>query len=84
LTSQFGNSPRNVVFGPGSKSLNFNFSRAVALGGNRNAQVRVQIRDVLNMTNYTGIDTNLNSKTFGEVTGVSGNRTASLSLNFRF
>jgi len=84
LTSQFGNSPRNIVFGPGSKSLNLNFSRNVALGGNRNAQVRVQIRDVLNMTNYTGIDTNLNSRTFGEVTGVSGNRTASLSLQFRF
>jgi len=55
---------------------------AIVRAGGR--QEKVSVGDVLNMTNYTGIDTNLNSRTFGEVTGVSGNRTASLSLQFRF
>jgi hypothetical protein len=80
----FGNSARNIVIGPGSKSFNMNFSRAVRLADNRNVNISVRVNDLLNMTNYTGIDTNLNSITFGQVTGISGNRTANIQLNYRF
>jgi hypothetical protein len=83
-TGTFGNSPRNIVIGPGSKNLNMTFQRAVQVGTNRNVNINLSVNDLLNMTNYTGIDTNVNSVTFGQVTGISGNRRANLSLQFRF
>jgi hypothetical protein len=80
----YGDSPRNVVIGPGSKNLNMNFNRAVRLSDNHNMNIQVNITDLLNMTNYTGIDTNVNSITFGQVTGVSGNRTIRFTMQFRY
>ena len=81
-TGAYGTSPRNVITGPGSKNFNMNFSRQVRLGGNRNVQIQMNINNILNMANYSGVDTNVNSPTFGQITGVSGNRTATLRLQF--
>jgi hypothetical protein len=80
----YGDSPRNVVIGPGSKQLNLNFNRGVQLSNNHNMNIQLSINDLLNMTNYTGIDTNVNSITFGQVTGVTGNRTMRVQLQFRY
>jgi hypothetical protein len=44
----------------------------------------VNFNNILNMANYTGVDTNVNSPTFGQITGVSGQRTGNLQLSFRF
>jgi hypothetical protein len=82
--NQFGNSPRNIVEGPGSKNLNFRLQRSVQLGNNRSASININVNDVLNMTNYSGVDTNINSLTFGQITGLSGNRRGTLSLTFSF
>ena len=81
---QFGSSPRNVVIGPGSRNLNGGVSRDVPLGGNRALSVQFSVSNLLNLANYTGIDTNVNSPTFGQVTGISGSRSARLNLGFRF
>jgi hypothetical protein len=83
-TNAYGNSPRNIVEGPGSKNLNFTLQRGLQLGNNRNANINLNVQDVLNMTNYQGVDTNLGSATFGQITSLSGNRRATLSLRFGF
>ena len=80
----FGSSPRNVIVGPGSKNLNLTINRNVALGSNRNVQINVGINNVLNLANYTGIDTNVNSPTFGQITGISQPRRATLNLRFQY
>jgi hypothetical protein len=80
----FGNSWRNMIIGPGSKMLNANFTRDVRLGGNRNVSVQVTASNLLNLVNYAGIDTNVNSPTFGQVASVRGMRTVRLNLRFRF
>lgn len=80
----FGSSSRNVIVGPGSKNLNLNIQRNVALGSNRNVQITVGISNVLNLANYTGVDTNVNSPTFGQITGISQPRRAQLQLQFRY
>jgi hypothetical protein len=46
--------------------------------------VGVQVQNLLNMANYSGVDTNVNSPTFGQITGVSGNRTATLQVRFSY
>jgi hypothetical protein len=80
----FGNSRRNIVYGPGSKDLGAQFSKQVRLANNRNVQVGVNVSNILSLANYNGLDTNINSLTFGQVRGISGNRTATLNLRFSY
>ena len=80
----FGTASRNLIIGPGSRSLNANFTRDVRLGGNRTLSVNLRANNLLNLVNYTGIDTRVNSPTFGQVTSVSGMRSMQLNLRFRF
>ena len=80
----FGNASRNLIIGPGSRALNATFSRDVALGSNRTVTVDVRANNLLNLVNYTGIDTRVNSPTFGQVTSVSGMRSVQINLRVRF
>ena len=81
---EFGSSPRNIIIGPGSKNLNTTFNRQIQLGGNRNLQIQMQVNNILNLANYSGVDTNVNSPTFGQIRSVSGQRRATLNLRFGF
>ena len=80
----FGSSPRNIIIGPGSKNLNMSFNRQVQLGGNRSLQIQMQVQNILNLANYGGVDTNVNSPTFGQIRSVNGQRRATLNLRFGF
>jgi hypothetical protein len=80
----FGSSARNIITGPGSKNLNMTFNRNVQLGGNRSMQIRMNVNNILNLANYSGVDTNVNSPTFGQIRSVNGQRRATLNLQFRF
>ena len=83
-TGAFGSSARNIIIGPGSKNLNMTFNRTVQMGGNRRVQIRMNVNNILNLANYSGVDTNVNSPTFGQIRSVSGQRRATLNLNFGF
>jgi hypothetical protein len=56
----------------------------VRLGGNRQLSINFNVQNLLNLANYSGIDTNVNSPTFGQVTSITGARSARLQLGFRF
>jgi hypothetical protein len=84
VAGAFGNSTRNLIIGPGSRQLNAQFTRDVPLGGNRNASINVNATNLLNAVNYGTIDTNVNSRTFGQVLSVRGMRTVRVNLRFRF
>jgi hypothetical protein len=81
---EFGTASRNMIVGPGSRQLNANLSRDVRLGANRVASVQLTANNLLNMVNYAGIDTNLNSRTFGQVTSVRPMRSMQLNVRLRF
>ena len=80
----FGSSPRNVIVGPGSKQLNATFARDLRLGGNRGVTITLNATNLLNTVNYGGVDTNVNSTTFGQITSVRGMRTMRLTMRLRF
>jgi hypothetical protein len=61
-----------------------NFNRDVQLRGSRTMSIRMNVNNILNLANYQGVDTNVNSPTFGQIRNVSGQRTAQLNLQFRF
>ena len=81
---QFGDSPRNVIIGPGGHVTNAQFSRDMRLGNNRAFTLQVNVNNLFNTIQWTGIDTNLNSATFGQVTRFAPLRTLTANLRFRF
>ena len=84
VTGTFGNSPRNLIVGPGSRLLNAQFARDVRLGGTRVVSLQVNANNLLNLVNYAAIDTSVNSPTFGQVLSVRPMRTVQFTVRFRF
>jgi hypothetical protein len=80
----FGNSARNILSGPTSRSFNMQFTRDVALGRNRSVSINVNANNLLNLANWGSVDTNVNSPSFGKVLSLNGQRTVRLNLRFRF
>ena len=81
---QFGTASRNSIEGPGTKVVDASLSRTVALGDTRSFEVRATAANALNIVSFSGIDTTLNSPTFGQVTGSGTMRTLTVFARYRF
>ncbi len=81
---EFGTASRNSIEGPGTKSVDASLSKTVNLGETRSFEARVTASNALNMVEYSGINTTLNSPTFGQVTGASAMRTLTVEARYRF
>ena len=81
---QFGNARRNSIMGPGSKVFDMAFTKVISLKEARVLEFRAQGTNIFNIPNYSSIDSNLNSPTFGRVTAVGGMRQFTLTARFRF
>ena len=80
----FGTAPRNIIIGPGGHVINATFSRDMRIGGNRAISLQVNANNLFNTIQWTSIDTNINSNTFGQVTRFAGLRTITLNARVRF
>jgi hypothetical protein len=77
----FGNTPRSFLMGPGIVQNNMALSKTMQLGETRSLEIRATINNVFNTVQYTGIDTNVQSPTFGQVTA-AGSATSMRSFQF--
>jgi hypothetical protein len=80
----FGNASRNMIIGPGSRQLDAQFARDIRLGSTRVLSVSLNATNLLNMVNYSALDTVVNSPTFGQILSVRPMRSMQLGLRFRF
>ncbi len=80
----YGNASRNSIAGPGTVSINATLSRTVQLGTTRSLEMRATAANVFNTVQYTGVDTNLNSRTFGQVNSTSSSRQITVLARYRF
>jgi hypothetical protein len=69
--SGIGNAPRNSIPSPGIITNNMSLSKTAQLGDTRSLEVRATANNVFNTVQYSGVDTNVTSPTFGEVTGAA-------------
>ena len=83
-TGQFGTASRNSIEGPGTEVVDVSLSRTVALGDTRSFEARVMAANALNIVQFSGIDTRLNSPTYGQVTGAAPMRTLTVMARYRF
>ena len=84
VAGAFGDSSRDMVWGPSTHQLNGVFNRDIRLGGTRFLSLSVNINNLLNTVNWGTVDTNINSPTFGQITSVRGMRTMTITGRFRF
>ncbi len=80
----FGDALRNMIVGPGNRQLNASFSRDIRMGRNRTLGLQLTASNLLNMVQWAGVDTNVNSLTFGQVTSVRPMRSMQLNIRVRF
>jgi carboxypeptidase family protein/TonB-dependent receptor-like protein len=81
---QFGDARRNSIIGPPTRVFDMAFTKIFPLKESRVLEFRAQATNIFNIPQYTGIDTVVNSPTFGRVTAVGGMRAIQLSSRFRF
>ncbi|MFC5862335.1 TonB-dependent receptor domain-containing protein [Acidicapsa dinghuensis] len=79
-----GNASRNSIPGPGTVSNNMSFSKTEQLGDTRSLEVRATANNVFNTVQFSGVDTNVQSPTFGQVSTTTGMRSFQFLARFRF
>jgi hypothetical protein len=80
----FGNAPRNFIGGPGTVQNNMALSKTMQLGETRSLEIRATINNVFNTVQYSGVDTNVASPTFGQVISAGSMRSFQFTSRFRF
>jgi hypothetical protein len=83
---RFGDAARGTITGPGSVTVNFGLSKGMRFGkdGQRRADFRWEVNNLLNHPNFSGLSTIINSSTYGRVLGVQGMRTMDFNLRVNF
>ena len=80
----YGDARRNSIIGPGNKVFDMAFTKVFPLKEARVLEFRAQATNVFNLVNYSSIDTNFSSPTFGRVTAAGAMRQVTMTARFRF
>ncbi|MGA2808956.1 MAG: carboxypeptidase regulatory-like domain-containing protein [Terracidiphilus sp.] len=80
----YGTASRNSIAGPGTISNNMALSKTMQMSDTRSMEIRATINNAFNTVQYSGVDTNVASPTFGQVTSVGAMRSFQFMARFRF
>jgi hypothetical protein len=80
----YGTASRNSIQLPGTVSISGSLSRTITFGGTRSFEARINASNALNTVQYSGVDTQVNSATFGQVLRAAGPRSFIYSAYYRF
>jgi len=83
-TVRAGSYGNNALRGPGLWNLDFSVAKNFAITEQKRFQLRADIFNVLNHTNYTGLSTNFEAANFGIINGTAGARGIQLNARFSF
>ncbi|WP_263415373.1 TonB-dependent receptor [Terriglobus albidus] len=82
--THFGNSSRNSIRGPGTVSNDMALARNFSFGDTRGLETRFSATNIFNTVQYSGINSTVNSPTFGQVTSVAAMRRITFMARYRF
>jgi hypothetical protein len=80
----YGDAARNLIIGPGGHQLNGTLVRTIPLANNRAVTLQINAINLLNTVQWTTLDTDINSPTFGHVLSVKPMRSLTMQMRFRF
>jgi hypothetical protein len=81
---QFGNVGRNTIRGPSTFVGNLSVNKTFPFADGRSIDIRAQASNFLNAPQFRGIDTTVNSPSFGRVTSAGSMRKIQLVARFNF
>jgi trimeric autotransporter adhesin len=73
-----------VIVGPGTVTNTAALSKTMQLGDTRSMEIRATLSNAFNTVQYSGVDTNAQSPTFGQVTSVGEMRSFQFMARYRF
>jgi trimeric autotransporter adhesin len=79
-----GNAGRNLIRGPGTRSVSMTLNKSFRLEKSRTLDVRIQATNVFNMVTYSGLNTTVNSNLFGQITSAGQTRRVTIQARYRF
>ncbi len=80
----FGNSGRNILYGPGFANLNFSLAKTFDIVESLKLQIRMDALDLFNHPNYGQPDTSIGTAGVGNISSVIDNRVIQLGAVLRF
>ncbi len=80
----YGTASRNSIELPGTVSISGSLSRTISFGETRSFEARINANNALNTVQYSGVSTQINSSTFGQVTEAAGMRSFTYTACYRF
>jgi hypothetical protein len=81
---QFGDVGRNTIRGPSQVLGNLSINKTFMFSDGRSIDVRAQSANFLNMPQLRGVDTNVNSPSFGKITSAGQMRTIQFFARYNF
>ncbi|MBI1874158.1 MAG: TonB-dependent receptor [Acidobacteria bacterium] len=83
-TIRAGNVGNGAFRGPGYRNLDLSIVKSIPLGSQRRLELRSDMLNVLNLSNYTTIQTSINASNFGRATGLANARVIQVQARFGF
>jgi trimeric autotransporter adhesin len=80
----YGNAGRDIIEGPWQYTFNSAVNKTITIHETRSLELRFSATNIFNTPYFSGINTSVNSLTFGQVTGVSNMRRITMIARFRF
>jgi hypothetical protein len=81
---RYGDAGRNIIFGPWIFSFNAGLAKSFTIAERHNLLFQARFTNLLNTPQFVQVDTNLNSLSYGQITGVGQMRTIELGVQYSF
>jgi hypothetical protein len=82
--NRVGNGGRNTILGPSTTRFDATLAKNIRLGESSSLQLRWEVFNIFNHTNFTTLSLNVTASTYGNVTGVRDPRTMQFGAKFIF
>ena len=79
-----GNESRNVILGPPTTRFDATLSKNIRFGESKSLQLRWEVFNIFNHTNFTTLSLNITASNYGNVTGVRDPRTMQFGAKLIF
>ena len=84
LTNLPGTAPRGIIKGPGTQRVDFTMAKRFHFTETVYAQIRAEVYNIFNHTNFRTVSTNITAANFGAITAVRDPRTMQFGLKLNF
>jgi hypothetical protein len=82
--NRVGNASRNVILGPSTTRFDATLAKSIKFGESKSVQLRWEVFNIFNHTNFTTLGLNNTLSSYGTVSGVRDPRTMQLGAKFIF